>query len=185
MGWGYLPGNLSVYTDTSAVVNLRTTTITPWSGGVPLTVSAYSSGQTVNILNVNGSGGSGVILFNVMAGGNVGIGTAAPNGLLDVEGTVQHFYVDTSGNVGIGTWIPGRALYVKGTTTVQGNFYVSNGSNTVLMIPGSIDTMQTSNWGDTLLLKTYTSSGVGNNQLMLYGNGNVGINTTGSNVGIG
>ena len=51
------------------------------------------------------------------AGGNIGIGSTAPQGKLDVEGNV---YVG-NGNVGIGTAVPGFALEVAGTIRATGS----------------------------------------------------------------
>jgi hypothetical protein len=51
-------------------------------------------------------------------GGNVGIGTWAPAGLLEVG--LQKLDVTPSGNVGIGSVSPGQALDVQGTVRASG-----------------------------------------------------------------
>jgi len=56
-------------------------------------------------------GGTGEAALSVM-NGNVGIGTWAPRGTLDVEGTLSTAYF--AGNVGIGTWVPAALLDVGG-----------------------------------------------------------------------
>ncbi len=52
---------------------------------IPLKIQA-AAGQSADLLDVTGSGGSAGALFNISGTGNVGIGTTSPGSLLDVRG---------------------------------------------------------------------------------------------------
>jgi hypothetical protein len=109
-------------------------------GRVTLTVQGYNNGggSTADIFKVSGFGGT--TLFNVTGdasalGGNVGIGTTSPWGLLSVNpnalaagapefvvgsSSATHLVVKQNGNVGIGTTTPWRKLSVTGTVAFDG-----------------------------------------------------------------
>lgn len=75
------------------------------------------------------NGGSYSTLASFASNGNLGIGTIAPAGALDVEGTLYPtvFYgTGTNYNVGIGSLHPGQALDVKGT--VRATQFLGDGS---------------------------------------------------------
>ena len=57
------------------------------------------------------------VVGNVFTDGSVGVGTAAPRQLLDVQGGSAI----VSGNIGIGTTTPQATLHVQGTTFATGN----------------------------------------------------------------
>ena len=61
--------------------------------------------------------------FTTTSLNNVGIGTAIPNGLLDVEGTTGPIVLNglnsSLSNVGVGSYNPGKALDVQGTVRIS------------------------------------------------------------------
>lgn len=72
--------------------------------------------------------------------GNIGIGTIVPNGLLDIEGTVNSTIFNaqlSTKNVGIGTFIPGQKLDVQGT--VRSSLGFVSGSNCFYYCNGGTD----------------------------------------------
>ena len=129
----------------------------------------------------------------VVTNGNVGIGTWAPNALLDVQGTLQHFYVASSGRLGIGTAAP-----TSGAITV----FSSNPSNNsgIGLYSGVSNSYTSYTIGRTSVDGTFgvagnagqwatgTSSGdvviLANQKLILNGTSLL-LNTGNTNVGIG
>jgi hypothetical protein len=86
---------------------------------------------TVDLMNVISSSGSS--LFTILQGGNVGIGTSTPTGLLTVASSSGSslFSVLANGNVGIGTSTPGSSLSVVGGAGDTDNlFTVASSSGT-------------------------------------------------------
>jgi hypothetical protein len=84
-----------------------------WSTGTG-TVFTTTGSNNVGIGTSTPQGGF------VVTNGNVGIGTWAPGKLLDVYGTLQHFYIAANGNVGIGVASPTQSLSVSGSATIGG-----------------------------------------------------------------
>ena len=77
----------------------------------------FESGSTTDLMSILPTGNVGIGTTTpqgafVVTNGNVGIGTWTPNALLDVQGTLQHFYVTQNGNVGIGTVNPLSKLHL-------------------------------------------------------------------------
>ena len=146
-----------------------------------LTVAAGNVGvSTANTVGIGTTSGIGAGL--AVMNGNVGIGTWAPAGLLQINnpanspfvvssagnvgvGTItpQGGFVVTNGNVGIGTWAPVKPLTVIGDTYHNGNV----GIGTTTTNQGSL-VVTNGNVG----IGTWTTAG-GN--LIINGGGNVGI----------
>jgi hypothetical protein len=91
------------------------------------TLGTSSQWTTTNVNDVylpnSGNVGLGTFITNAGAAlsimnGNVGIGTWAPAGSLDIK-TGNNVLIET-GNVGIGTWIPSQALQVNGSENISG-----------------------------------------------------------------
>lgn len=116
-------------------------------------------------------------IMDLIDSGNVGIGSVNPNAELDVEGTLYPtvFYGHgTNFNVGIGSASPGQALDVNGTVRMTG-FNLSNTPTNNYVLTS--DASGNGTWQPA-------TGGSGTNYWNL-GIGNVGINTTTNNVGIG
>jgi len=96
------------------------------AGGVPaMNITPSSSGNTVAVGNQ----------FAINASGNVGIGTTAPAGLLDVEGAGNVIF--NSGNVGIGTSNPAYLLDIENpnaATSMRVANTLNSGSPTALKV---------------------------------------------------
>lgn len=92
-------------------------TITSSGGG-----GSGSPGGISTQLQQNLSGNFAGANVYQLSGGNVGIGTATPGQLLDVNGTIRSLSASFSGpgNVGIGSTNPGTSLDVKGTVRALG-----------------------------------------------------------------
>lgn len=142
--------------------------------------------------NGTGSAGSGSILFQTAAtgeptgtsadtlttrmtispSGNVGIGTTAPAGLLDVNGKLTVF---SDGKVGIGTTSAGKALVVQ-ESTMYGGLRIRNTNYQVADLVGTT----ASNDNGRLNLYSAGTAGVTLNASgsTFFNGGNVGIGTT-------
>jgi hypothetical protein len=77
---------------------IKANTIQPLTGSDPLVLKTNDSER-----------------LRILTGGNIGIGTASPSTLLDVNGTVKSTGMYCTGNVGIGTASPSVPLQVVGT----------------------------------------------------------------------
>lgn len=103
-----------------------------------LNLDSTSSGSASGDFIIFKGGVSGGTTIATMFGtGNVGIGSANPNAILDVEGTVNPVVFggvssgSTFKNVGIGTFNPGQALDVKGTVRASLGFVAGTGAATI------------------------------------------------------
>ena len=160
MGGANNAGTLNVDGETFLVNTLGN------GGAVVLTVQG-ASGQTADLIQAENNGGS--VLFDVMASGNVGIGTTKTTGGLSVM----------NGNVGVGTWVPGSMLDVNGTARMTGFTLTGNGAGAGNVLVGNAVGLGTWMPASTL------ASSVGTNYWLLNGGaGNIGINTSYA-VGIG
>jgi hypothetical protein len=135
-------GNVGIGTNNPGLNNLQINPTFETANGYGLVVSRSDFGEDVEINRTNGQGGIGLVvddaakgdasttlllvrnnvinnpnsaLFDVLANGNVGIGTTAPANPLDVQGAA-----DFMGNVGIGIISPTVALDVNGTAAFMG-----------------------------------------------------------------
>ena len=122
---------------------------TSWAGISNYWSLAGGTGNVgINTTNTVGIGttsgvGAGLVVMN----GNVGIGTWAPAGALDIK-TGRNVLVE-SGNVGIGTILPAGTLDVEGGTSAGGNgtniqIYAQSGGGgiggsggNIILMPGS------------------------------------------------
>jgi hypothetical protein len=146
--------------------------------------------ESNNILFGRGTGASTM----TVAGGNVGIGTTSPAGLLDVNGKLT---VLSGGNVGIGTSTPAGKLHVAGTTSIFGagegatpSAATIRGANAIgTDVAGANLTIQASNGTGTggsgaILLQTASAGSTGSTvntlatRMSITSAGNVGIGTT-------
>jgi hypothetical protein len=132
------------------------------SGSILLqTASAGSTGATANTLMTR---------MAITSGGNVGIGTTSPAGLLDVNGKLT---VLSGGNVGIGTTNPNAKFQVSG----QAASTVGSGSTTTIDFnTGNIQT--TSVAGGSLTLSNVIDGA--SYTLVLTGAGTFTLPTTGA-----
>jgi len=106
--------------------------------------------------------------FIIDASGNVGINTANPAGLFDVNGKLV---VLSGGNVGIGTTTPNNKLDIYSTTKSAIGFSGASGNNYKWTIG-----MDVTNGGRFSIA---SSTALGTlDRLVIDGNGNVGIGTT-------
>lgn len=121
----------------------------PNQGGYALEANAlipiYGNGQST--LQTSGGAIQGLVvngnLINV--GGNTGIGTGNPTGVLDVEGTVNAaiFFADVPStgvnkNIGIGSFTPGEKLDVQGTIRTTGFTLTTGASSGNVLVSNSL-----------------------------------------------
>jgi hypothetical protein len=139
------------------------TGITGLSGSISgLTPGYYSKSLTSTSI------GNAVIYDN---GTNVGLGSTAPRGKLDVNGSIygNNLILTDNGNSGIGTTLPSQALEVIGT--VKATAFVGDGTG-ITGLSGSISGLTSGK-----LPKATSATTIGDGQI--YDNGtNIGIGTT-------
>lgn len=107
---------------------------------------------------------------------NVGIGTAYPGGVLDVEGTASSIVFNglpATYNVGIASFNPGKQLDVAGTIRTQ-NFTMSQNNPTINYVLTATDTYGDTSWEAAQGGGTASWTVSGNNVYTAYP-GNVGI----------
>lgn len=142
-------------------------------------------GGSATQLQYNNSGSFGGVTGSSVVGGNIGLGTATPGQVLDVNGTVRaKAFVagtgtatitgDSNGNVGINQASPGKTLDVAGTLrsigfTLSGN----NAQNNYVLT--STDSAGDATWSPVGASSQWTT--VNTNDVYLPNNGNVGIGT--------
>ena len=143
----------------------------------------YITSDASNNMHINNPGGTILSLdtnsnscIAITSGGNVGIGTTSPAGLLDVNGKLT---VLSGGNVGIGTTSPLAQLHVSGGNILLDNNYSISGLNTT----GSGVVMLENNSSNSTLLNAASGQnivfGIATAEKMRVDlNGNVGIGTT-------
>ncbi len=206
-------GNVGIGTWTAATASLETTGlrligngatagsvlvssstgIGTWMAASTLATSGAASGWstgTGTVYNTTGSDKVGIGTTTpqggfVVTNGNVGIGTWAPQALLDVYGTSDTYFTT---NVGIGSVNPTQSLDVVGTgkfstgvnapklTNLTSNGFVKTGSGDGTL---SVDTNTYPSYSSmttNYLQKSTSSSAVGDSSI--FDNGNVGIGTT-------
>jgi hypothetical protein len=170
-------GNLSVF-GTQTVINTQTINISGTSTQIDVVNNGTGTGITVNqtgsqdVAEFKDDGATALIIKD---GGNVGIGTNAPNEKLTVSGNISAsgtIYaagglsvdgggVDTTlyvedGKVGINTETPGEALTVVGNISASQNIFAVNGDFT-----GTLDADGATTLGSTLYVTsaaTFASS---------------------------
>jgi len=134
-------GRVSVGTDLGPRARLDIRETASAAAGIPGLLVESANGADLVRLRTSATTAVGASAVVVSGAGNVGIGTTAPQGLLDVRGgaaTTAALLVDASGNVGIGTTTPSAALNVtSGQAPVKVDQLVTNaefppvgGSNT-------------------------------------------------------
>jgi hypothetical protein len=186
--WGYT--NIRVAGDTVSPYNASLNLNTANDTAVGIAVRANSATQSSDLQEWQNSGGSNLAV--VTAVGNIGIGTTAPSGKLDVEGTfptVFNAVAASTGNVGIGSFTPGQRLDVRGTVRALGFTMATNGPASGYVLTAS-DSAGDATWTAAGSVGAWTQSGTN-----IYETGNnVGIGTTtpqgafvvtNGNVGIG
>jgi hypothetical protein len=125
---------------------------------------------------INGTGNVGIGTITpqgafTVTNGNVGVGTWAPATLFDVQGTFQHFYVNSFGNVGIGTANPGVALDVGSA----GNGRIRAG--TIDIYATAPKTYEWNYFSTAPAGLNLAEVGAGNQRIYFRDGGNVGIGT--------
>lgn len=150
------------------------------------------------ILSYGSTLGAGAEKLSILSSGNVGIGTFAPNALLNVSSTaaqdlfrvndngtddVSPFIISLNGNVGIGTAVvTDRLLTVDASGAGTGNrFSVSAGAagssnREFTLIPYATGTAGQGGWGIQTLVNS-TQIATGTTLAMQYLGGNIGIGT--------
>ncbi len=139
--WGYT--NIRVAGDTVAPYNASLNLNTANDTSVGIAVRGNSASQTSDLQDWQNSSGTNLALIN--AAGNLGVGTVAPSGKLDVEGTFPTVFNAVSGstnNVGIGTFHPGVQLDVQGTVRAVSIGFMSEVNNGTCSGGGTV----TVNW---------------------------------------
>jgi len=130
-------------------------------------VAAMASGPNFNDTDVPAANS-----LNPVFSGNVGIGTTAPVGRLEVDGNI---YVKNA-NIGIGTSAPAAALDIigVGATSASANMLLRNAGRSVLMTVLNDGNIGIGTTAPAALLEI---KGSGNN-IFNATSGNVGIGTT-------
>lgn len=105
--------------------------------------------------------------------GNLGISVTNPAALLDVQGTLQHFYVAQNGNVGIGTPNPTQPFAV-GTSSGVGIAVSSSGNITFAAGNGSLSSTQLL-WNTSSVTIENNNSGAGSNLTVKGGTGSSSV----------
>ena len=138
---GYFVGN------GAGLTNLPASTMVYPGAGVPLSVDGTSWGTSYSVSGIGLALLSDVSpaitgttsVVTLIASGNVGIGTSAPTGTLQIFGTGDTYL---QGNLGIGTSVPRGILDVVGATTttfIDGNLGIgSSVPRAVLDVNGGI-----------------------------------------------
>jgi len=162
----------------------------------PTVVIQKAATQTGDLLDIQGVGGT-PIYFDVNASGNVGIGTATPAGILDVEGGTAAAGASGSNinivaqNPGAGGATGGYIYLIPGGAGTTGNGAVAVKNSGAGMFPqfGIVDSYtggaswgfgvtDNSSGGQPGSLEIVSSSGTsGNPQFTITSAGNVGIGT--------
>jgi hypothetical protein len=177
----------------TGATNLTTISASTFLGYNTQANANNDSDETVIGYNAVGSGshtvtiGSTSVGATIFPGGNVGIGSLAPNGVLDIEGTTSAQVVfnalaaSAAVNVGVGSFNPGQRIDVQGTVRTTG-FTLNSGTFT----SGFVLTEDSSGRGTWQA----ASGGGGASGWTISGNnvyetsqGNVGIGTTAVNQG--
>jgi len=109
------------------------------------------------------------VVGNVFTDGSVGVGTAAPRQLLDVQGGSAI----VSGNIGIGTTTPQATLHVQGTTFATGNVGIGTQTTRQLLDVQGGSAIVSGNIG----IGTTTPKASLHVQGTTFATGNVGIGT--------
>lgn len=123
------------------------------------------------------SGSSALIVTGNASGNNIGIGSASPGAILDVQGTVRVF-----GNIGISTSSPGYLLDVNG-----GGRFLGSGNTTLNPTSGNVGIGTPSPTGfevEGMNVGIGTSSVGSNGAKVLIFGGNVGIGTVSPGVAL-
>ena len=135
---GYYDSGIGYYAGTliNGGGNNRTSYNSTYLGSDTSALADGDFNKTVIGFATVGNGSNSVTLGNggivkTILQGNVGIGSLAPNGALDVEGTISPIVfagIPGTKNVGIGSFNPGQLLDVRGTVRMTGLTLAGNGA---------------------------------------------------------
>jgi collagen type VII alpha len=176
-GIGVIPSNLAQLEVTDATIGLGLYVSQVKATGLNYAISSQIGGA--GTLNVAGQFGAQNATSNyaiLIPGNNPGVG--ANNYAIRSESQAQSYF---AGNVGIGTTSPGNKLEIlTGADAVTRALYLNTGTH-----EGTAFNISATSNNESMLDMTVFRGGINEPRLSVYSNGNMGLQATGGNVGIG